>query len=369
MGGLPIDAALQQMLLAQPIMASICEGANAGKSTLRPNGRRLFVLDPELAKHLLAEPADRLSDVSDFFRAGSHGSELRRAELRVSSDFRKLVRTAWQQADLDKFFGLTTIKRRWPDAGRRIMAEIFAEQICAPGRSVGFRRAVSATVDSRILDQARGPMDRFAGPYRQARWARALAREMASGRRENDLAQSCFDHLRPFGIPFVARAFAAALFSTVNSLGVALSWSLLLGAQEGRAVAPSKTLVLESLRLFPLAWNIEKRAAADFTIAGEQVRRGEAVAISPFACHRNSSYVARPNEFLPERWRQENPADVMLPFGFGSHRCPAMQANLAILSEASELCLNAGVVPHLVGSRLHPGSALTPPDFVMSPII
>lgn len=368
MDHLPFIVALQQMLLEQPVLAALCEGANAGKSTLRLNGRRLFVLDPELAKHLLAEPADRLLDASDFFRAGSHGPELRRAELRVSSDFRKLVRTAWQRADLKNTFGLAKIEGSWPDAGRRIMAQIFAEQICAPGRSAGFRKAVSTAVETRILDQTRGPLDRLAAPYRQARWGKALAREMASGQRENDLAQICFDHLEVFGIPFVARAFAAALFSTVNSLGVALSWSLLLATQDGRAVARGKTLVLESLRLFPLAWNIEKCAATDFTLAGEQVRRGEAVAISPFACQRNSAYVARPNDFLPERWHEENPADVMLPFGFGSHRCPAMQANLAILSEATELCLNAGVTPHLVGSRLHPGSALTPPDFVMSSI-
>lgn len=364
-----IDCKLQRLIKEDPLLGSLCSAANAGNKVYGGGRRRLFVLDPAMAKDLFSRPEGRLVDESDFFLAGAAGAGLRDAEKRVSSDFRQLVAASWRQVDVEAHFDAATCAAVWPDRGRRAMADIFSSAICSPERPIAFRREVMALVDGRILDRTRRPFDRLQAPLRRARLARALRLEMGRDTCAADLVQSCFDHLAEFGLPHVLRAFAAALFSTVNSLGVSLAWTLLLASDPGRSAKGSRELVLESLRLFPLSWNLEKRVAQDFLIEGREMRRGDSIAISPFACQRNGAYLERPNEFVPERWLRRDPADVMLPFGFGAHQCPAMNINLTILAEASAACLAHGYRPCLSGSRLMPGAALTPPDFEMVPAV
>lgn len=87
----------------------------------------------------------------------------------------------------------------------------------------------------------------------------------------------------------------------------------------------TRQCVLESLRLFPPGWCIERRAVADDLIAGHLVKRGDMVLLSTFVAHRNPEYWTDPERFEPSRFAGDRERDlprfVFFPFGGGPRRC------------------------------------------------
>ncbi len=80
----------------------------------------------------------------------------------------------------------------------------------------------------------------------------------------------------------------------------------------------------ETLRLYPPAWGIGRRALADFAIAGYTIPAGSIVAMSPWVVHRDSRWFPEPLKFLPERWLAEDtsrPKFSFFPFGGGARVC------------------------------------------------
>jgi len=80
----------------------------------------------------------------------------------------------------------------------------------------------------------------------------------------------------------------------------------------------------ESLRLFPPAWAIGRRAIEDHAADGVTIPAGSVVIVSPWLLHHDPRWWRDPEAFDPDRWLGEEPvADrrAYLPFGAGSRMC------------------------------------------------
>src|SRR4029077_20432043 len=62
----------------------------------------------------------------------------------------------------------------------------------------------------------------------------------------------------------------------------------------------------ETLRLYPPAWGVGRRALSDFEIGGYAIPSGAIVAVSPWVTHRDARWFPEPLKFSPERWLVED---------------------------------------------------------------
>jgi cytochrome P450 len=122
----------------------------------------------------------------------------------------------------------------------------------------------------------------------------------------------------------------------------------------------------ESLRLYPPAWILGRRALGDDDLGGHHIAAGSVVAISPYITHRHPRLWERPEEFDPERF---DPAKtkprgpfVYFPFGGGPRLC--IGHNLALL----EAQLILSTVAQRFRLELVPGTMVEPERlFVLRP--
>jgi cytochrome P450 len=139
--------------------------------------------------------------------------------------------------------------------------------------------------------------------------------------------------------------FLAGHETTANAL--TWTWYLLSGAPEVRArlhdeidrvlqgrlpaVAdlPSLPLVekvvTESMRLYPPAWLIGRRAIHDYPIGDYVAPRRSILVMSPFIIQRDARYYRDPERFDPDRWtpafKASLPKFAYFPFGGGPRQC------------------------------------------------
>jgi cytochrome P450 len=137
---------------------------------------------------------------------------------------------------------------------------------------------------------------------------------------------------------------------------------VLAGRLPGVADLPSLTFVeqviTESMRLYPPAWIIGRRAIQDCSIGGYTIPARSLVLISPYVIHRDARHFPEPDRFLPERWtpdfRASLPPFAYLPFGGGARRC---------IGEAfawMELVLALSTIGRRWRLRLVPGHPVVP---------
>jgi cytochrome P450 len=118
---------------------------------------------------------------------------------------------------------------------------------------------------------------------------------------------------------------------------------------------PYLRLVLdESLRLFPPAWIIGRRALAEDEIGGYYVPLGTVVAICIYTIHRHPAFWEHPDVFDPERFAPERSSDrhkyAYIPFSIGPRQCigntfALLEASLILarISQRFELHLSPGI--------------------------
>jgi cytochrome P450 len=91
------------------------------------------------------------------------------------------------------------------------------------------------------------------------------------------------------------------------------------------ALRYTEMLLAESMRLFPPAWGVGRRALRDVTLGGFMVRAGCIVALSPYVMHRDERFWPDPLRFDPERFTPEaraaRPRFAYFPFGGGARSC------------------------------------------------
>lgn len=88
----------------------------------------------------------------------------------------------------------------------------------------------------------------------------------------------------------------------------------------------TRAVVDETLRLYPPAWLITRRAREDDVLAGVAVPRDALVIISPWLVHHDADLWSGPADFRPQRFLPEGGApdqarSAYLPFGAGPRMC------------------------------------------------
>jgi cytochrome P450 len=87
----------------------------------------------------------------------------------------------------------------------------------------------------------------------------------------------------------------------------------------------TEMVLAESMRLYPPAWLIGRRALVDCEVGGFLVAAGAIVLVSPWVTHRDPRFHPSPLAFDPERWtaagRSDRPRLTYLPFGAGPRVC------------------------------------------------
>src|SRR5215831_12331019 len=90
-------------------------------------------------------------------------------------------------------------------------------------------------------------------------------------------------------------------------------------------LAYTKMVLAESMRLFPPAWIIGRRALQDYEVGSYIVPAGSLVLTSQYVTHRDPRYFPDPDRFDPMRWSPEirvaRPKFTYFPFGGGPRVC------------------------------------------------
>lgn len=87
----------------------------------------------------------------------------------------------------------------------------------------------------------------------------------------------------------------------------------------------TRRVLAESLRMYPPAWTIERRALEDFEAGGYLVRKGTIILTCQWLVHRDPRWWVEPERFDPDRWAPEieitRPKFAYFPFGAGTRVC------------------------------------------------
>jgi cytochrome P450 len=87
----------------------------------------------------------------------------------------------------------------------------------------------------------------------------------------------------------------------------------------------AEMVLAESMRLYPPAWAMGRRALADFQLGEFFLPAGTTVLMSQFVTHRDPRFFADPLQFNPERFTPEEKARrvkfTYFPFGAGVRQC------------------------------------------------
>ena len=96
-------------------------------------------------------------------------------------------------------------------------------------------------------------------------------------------------------------------------------------ADDLTALPFTRMVLAESMRLYPPAWIIGRRALAPFDAAGYTIPARSIVLMSQFVTHRDARWFADPDRFDPDRFapdrQAERPKFAYFPFGGGPRVC------------------------------------------------
>jgi pentalenene oxygenase len=86
-----------------------------------------------------------------------------------------------------------------------------------------------------------------------------------------------------------------------------------------------RRLVTETLRLYPPAWLLSRRAVSEVTLGDHVLPPGASILFSPYTLHRDPKTYPDPEVFDPDRWTPERAKSIarpaFLPFGAGNRQC------------------------------------------------
>jgi cytochrome P450 len=110
----------------------------------------------------------------------------------------------------------------------------------------------------------------------------------------------------------------------------------------------TRAVIQETLRLYPPAWMISRKAIQEDEFDGYLIPAGAVIEISPYVTHRHPKYWTDPDQFIPERFHNNRPEKMepfaYFPFGGGPRLCigrdfAMAEAQLVLATIASRYCL------------------------------
>ena len=133
----------------------------------------------------------------------------------------------------------------------------------------------------------------------------------------------------------------------------------------------ARMVLAESMRRYPPAWAIGRRALEDVEIGGYTIVRGTVVLVSQYLLHHDERFFTHPRRFDPERWRPEQqklrPRYCYFPFGGGTRVCIGEQfawtEGLLVLAAVAQgwrlESLETGPVPMQAAITLRPATPIS----------
>ncbi len=92
-------------------------------------------------------------------------------------------------------------------------------------------------------------------------------------------------------------------------------------------------IIVESLRLYPIAWIFTRTTTEDTTLGGHHIPAGSMVAVSPYLIQHRSDLYESPERFDPDRWDAEihppPPREAFTAFGGGARKCIGDEFSIA----------------------------------------
>ena len=332
---------------------------------------KLCVAHEGAARGIMRNHDAAFAEHSDFFDTVGGTFGPRAAQIALAERVKALVlaRTdAWRALD---WFAFAPSHAEWPRAGNEWMWRLYEPILAGAHRSRAFRAALMSTLDARIFGREGAAMNlgRRLRRFRYA-WAFAVERERFKKASRAEGAEDILD------IVFAAAPHAddaqlleiynSFVFAIVSSVALALGWAVHLAIVNDRREAPAHAIVLESLRLYPIAWYFERRTTRALEIEDVAVGAADVVAISPYAMHRSPVYWTAPTQFVPERWRSDTDRRAWMPFGAGPHMCVAGGFVIETVAAMAEAILQRSLVHRTIGSGPQVAAALAPPRFQLS---
>ena len=96
-------------------------------------------------------------------------------------------------------------------------------------------------------------------------------------------------------------------------------------AADYSALAYTRAVVQETMRLYPPIWMLIRVAASPDMIDGKEIRPGDRVALFAYGVHHSPKFWENPEAFVPERWMGDAAKKripyTYLPFGGGKRSC------------------------------------------------
>ena len=128
----------------------------------------------------------------------------------------------------------------------------------------------------------------------------------------------------------------------------------------------TESVLKESMRLYPPAWSVVRRAREEFEVGGYRIPAGASVIVSQWVVHRDPRFYDQPERFRPERWLDGPPHNLpkfaYFPFGGGPRIC--IGASFAIM----EATILLATIAQRFALRLVPGQLLEPlPSITLRP--
>lgn len=344
------------------------DAARDGRGVRWMSRRALCVYDAHLARALLRNDGGRMVDHSDFFGNGP-SAPARETQIAIARQTLALVQEHAQTVDCGSFVSMLGPQSEWPRAGNALLLDIMRPVLAAPWRSRAFHDALDTMVAARILgrhDPAAGIVRRMRHRFR---FYRTVVGEPARGEaisaNKPDLLEVIRRHERGIDEKALVHLYAGIVFATVGSIGFALGWAVLQAIRQQKMEQPSAHLVLEALRLYPVAWLFERRVRQSDVMLGEPILPTQSVIISPYAVHRNPAYWDEPTRFAPERWSTRADRSAWLPFGAGEHGCVAAGFSVGLASRLLSEILSRDAEVEGGDGAPSLGAALAAPRFIL----
>ncbi|EWM09882.1 LigA protein [Kutzneria sp. 744] len=169
----------------------------------------------------------------------------------------------------------------------------------------------------------------------------ALARRTAA-------ASTYEDRRRALGL---YRRVAAPICFTVAAMVTGALW---LGSPFDDEVS-NEHILLETLRLLPVSWNLLRRASPEFTALDDRFGAADDLLLLPLLSHRDPALWEAPAEFRPQRWRDLDPDTHpgYLPFGHSNERCWGRHMVMPLASRMLDLLRRDGYAVSAQQTKAH----------------
>ena len=247
------------------------DAARDGRGVRWMSRRSLCIYDAEVARALLRNDGGRMVEHSDFFGSGAL-APTRETQVALSRQALALVHDHVQSIDCQPFVSALGQRSQWPRAGNALLREMMRPVLAASERSPAFHQAIDTMIEAQIFGRHEPALGLVRRVRNRFRFYRTVVGEANGGERKSAGAPDLLDVVRRHGREIDEKAlvqfYVGFVFATVGSIGFALGWALHQAFRHQKTEHHPAHLVLEALRLFPIAWLFERRVREPDVILG-----------------------------------------------------------------------------------------------------